>query len=297
MGLFDLLGSVFSSGDSAREAADVQNQYAQQGMNALNKQYNQSQGYQQPYYDVGTQGMKSLAEMAGNGGFNVTPYNYNQTYQPGNMPQQYQDQGFNFQADPGYQWQLQQGNNAVQGNAAAGGMQLSGTTQKALQRYGQGLANQTYGQAFNRNTNQRDYGANQAQAGIQNWQNQNLFNLANLQGNRANEFNMYQAQNQQTGNQYNRMSDIAGVGQGAANYMSQLSQNYGNFLSDLYGSMGANQAAGIMGQQAQQQQGLNTAIGLGGLGTSLAGLFSGGWGATQTPYQKASSMIKKTYGV
>jgi hypothetical protein len=144
-------------------------------------------------------------------------------------------------------------------------MQLSGATQKALQRYGQGLANQTYGQAFNRYTNQRDYGANQAQAGIQNWQNQNTFNLSNLLGNRANELNMYNAQNQQAGNQYNRMSDIAGVGQGAANQMSYAAGNFGTSLADLYGTMGANQAAGIMGQQAQRNQGLNSAIGLGSL--------------------------------
>lgn len=47
---------------------------------------------------------------------------------------------------PGYQFQLGQGNNAINAAAAAGGTLNSGNQAMALQKYGQGLAGQNYGQ-------------------------------------------------------------------------------------------------------------------------------------------------------
>lgn len=61
-----------------------------------------------------------------------------------------------FQASPGYNFQLEQGLNALQNSAAAGGSLESGRTLKALQEYGQGLANQEYGNW--RNQQALDYG-------------------------------------------------------------------------------------------------------------------------------------------
>jgi len=49
---------------------------------------------------------------------------------------------------PGYQFQLQQGQQAVQGSSAAKGMFDSGNTASALTQYGQGLAQSTYQQQF-----------------------------------------------------------------------------------------------------------------------------------------------------
>jgi hypothetical protein len=52
--------------------------------------------------------------------------------------------------DPGYQFQLQQGNQALERSLAAQGMGQSGAALKAAQEYGQGLASQSYGDAYNR---------------------------------------------------------------------------------------------------------------------------------------------------
>lgn len=52
----------------------------------------------------------------------------------------------NFRNTPGYQFQLQEGSKAITGNAAARGLLNSGSTAKALQKYGQGLADSTYQQ-------------------------------------------------------------------------------------------------------------------------------------------------------
>ena len=61
--------------------------------------------------------------------------------------------GFNpqdLQNDPGYQFRLQEGESALGRSLAAQGMSQSGAAMKAAQRYGQGLADQTYNDAYRR---------------------------------------------------------------------------------------------------------------------------------------------------
>lgn len=54
------------------------------------------------------------------------------------------------QNDPGYQFRLQQGNQALERSLASRGLGQSGAALKAAQEYGQGLADQTYNDFFNR---------------------------------------------------------------------------------------------------------------------------------------------------
>lgn len=54
------------------------------------------------------------------------------------------------QMDPSYQFRLGEGMKALDRTAAARGGLLSGATLKGAQRYGQGLASQEYGNAYNR---------------------------------------------------------------------------------------------------------------------------------------------------
>lgn len=51
---------------------------------------------------------------------------------------------YSWEGSPGYQWQLQQGQQAIDNSAASGGGLFSGATLKAQQTYGTGLANQDY---------------------------------------------------------------------------------------------------------------------------------------------------------
>jgi hypothetical protein len=55
-----------------------------------------------------------------------------------------------FEADPGYQFRLEEGQKALERSAAARGGVLSGRSAKEAVRYGQGLGAQEYGAAFNR---------------------------------------------------------------------------------------------------------------------------------------------------
>lgn len=73
------------------------------------------------------------------------------TYTASTQAPMTQQQAFDaFRATPGYQFQLDEGNKAIERGAAARGLRLSGGTLKGLQQYGQGLADTTYGDYFNR---------------------------------------------------------------------------------------------------------------------------------------------------
>lgn len=67
-----------------------------------------------------------------------------------NGPEGYAQALAQFQASPGYQFQFDEGMRAVNAGAAASGMSNSGATLKALQARGQQLANQDFGQYYNR---------------------------------------------------------------------------------------------------------------------------------------------------
>lgn len=55
-----------------------------------------------------------------------------------------------FEADPGYQFRMDEGMRGVEGGAAARGGLLSGAALKAIQKYGQNFASNEYGNAYNR---------------------------------------------------------------------------------------------------------------------------------------------------
>jgi hypothetical protein len=66
-------------------------------------------------------------------------------------------QQFNFEADPGYQFRMAEGQKALERSAAARGGLQSGATLKALTRYSQGVASDEYSKAFDRfRTTQND---------------------------------------------------------------------------------------------------------------------------------------------
>lgn len=61
-----------------------------------------------------------------------------------------------FEADPGYQFRLDEGSKAIERSAAARGGLNSGSTMKSLLNYGQNAASQEYNNAFNRFNINRD---------------------------------------------------------------------------------------------------------------------------------------------
>lgn len=72
-----------------------------------------------------------------------------------------------FQASPGYQYQVQQGLRAVDAGAASRGYLRSGATIKAEETLGSNLANQGFGEYYNRLMGLTTLGANAAAGGAQ----------------------------------------------------------------------------------------------------------------------------------
>lgn len=78
-------------------------------------------------------------------------------FQPGDLTQ-----------DPGYQFRLTEGNKAIDRQQAAKGSYFSGSALKAAQDYGQGLADTTYNEAYNRwlQQNQQNIGVADSLSGL-----------------------------------------------------------------------------------------------------------------------------------
>lgn len=80
--------------------------------------------------------------------FNPTPYEAGPAY---TAPTPFQAPTMaDAEANPGYQFALQQGSQAIMGNAAAAGLAKSGGTLKNLMAYGQQMGQQNYGQVYDR---------------------------------------------------------------------------------------------------------------------------------------------------
>lgn len=114
--------------------AGLFNGYNQQTDN-LNDKYGAETGNLDPYLQAGRQGITSLSSMLQPGG---------------ELTKQFSFDPKDLQNDPGYQFQLQQGQKAINNSTAANGLAGSGSQAKALSQYNQGLAGTTYNNAYNR---------------------------------------------------------------------------------------------------------------------------------------------------
>ncbi len=149
------------------------------------------------------------------------------------------DQGFDFEADPGYQFRQQQGEESINRAASARGGRNSGRTYKELAQFNQGLASNEYNRAYQR----RMQGAGMAD------QSQNM--LALNQAGRTDAAALAA--------QHNQMG-LAGVGYGAQGQIAGMRATQGSQLAGL-GMGAAGQLAGIQGQLGQQQLGMQSQLG------------------------------------
>lgn len=150
--------------------------------------------------------------------------------------------------DPGFQFRLQQGEDALQNSAAARGGLLSGGTAKAMERYAQDYSSNEYQNVYNRSLT--DY--------------QQAYN----------QFQQTQA------NQFNRLAAIAGVGQTSAGQLNSTAGAAGNNVSSILLGTGAQIGQDVQNAAAARASGYvgaanaysNMFSGLGGL---AAGLYNG----------------------
>lgn len=151
------------------------------------------------------------------------------------------------QMDPGYAFRRQQGEQAIQRQMAAGGLGGSGSALKAAARFGQDMASQEYGNAYNRFMANRanqigmlQGGANTgfgAAQGVGNIYMGTGTNLANVFGNTAQQMAASQGNAAQMGGQnlVNTGSAYANAAMGPTNLLAQLAGQGAQFGAYMYG--------------------------------------------------------------
>lgn len=187
-----LLGGLFGASASKKAASTAANS-ANQATALQREMWEQGRADQEPWMLAGK---NALAQMQA----------------PGMAPQQWRNFTMaDYKADPGYAFRMSEGLKALDKTAAARGGLLSGATLKGAQRYGQDLASQEYGAAYNRyNTDQTN---TMARGDIG----------------------------------YNRLAALAGVGQTTATNMAGQGQTAANAMGNSINAAGQATAAGQMG--------------------------------------------------
>lgn len=176
-----LVSGVMGS-QAASNAADAQLSAAREAIAEQRRQFDLTRSDFEPYRTAGRTGLQSLMSQMGLQGGTGT------LLQPFSMA--------DFQADPGYQFRISEGEKALERASKARGMFDSGSAYKDLLRFNSDQASQEYGNAFNRNLTNR----------------QTIYNmLAGLSG---------------TGQ--TATGQTATAGSNAANNISQIQQSAGN---------------------------------------------------------------------
>jgi len=141
------IGGALVSGtlgsDASRSAANKQYDANMAGVNLQRDMWNQSQANLQPYMRAGSDATGRLSDLMGTSA-NTGAQGY------GSLTGKFTGQDYLNNADPSYQFQLQQGQNALQNSQAAGSGALSGAAMKSLMGYNQDYASTGYQNAFNR---------------------------------------------------------------------------------------------------------------------------------------------------
>jgi len=197
------IGAIGQS-SAANNATNAQQEAANQQLALQQQIYGDQTQRFDPFYQFGQAGISGLQNA-----LNSQP-----TYQ-----------AYNHTADPGYQYMLDQSQNAIQGSAAANGGLFSGATLQALQSNATGLASQDYNQGFARH--QQIYG---------------------------NQQNEYQ-------NRLNALFNQVNMGQGAAGMQATAGSNYAAGAGQAYGAYGDAGAAGAIAQGNALSGGINNALG------------------------------------
>jgi hypothetical protein len=234
------IGGAVIGGISANKAADTQAQAAEQAAQLQYQEFQQQQANQQPWLDAGKGALPQLSSMA-----STTP--------------QFTQADFLNNMDPAYQFDLQQGQQALERSAAAQGGLQSGGTLKALTQYAQGQASNEYQNAYNRYMNN------------QNTQFNRLASLAGI-GQTAG------AQMGQAGE--NMAGNVGNIMTGAANAQGAAAIAQGNAYSSGLSTLGSGIGNNLMANQFINRYGSNGGYGAASLGSSL-----GDVSAPVAPYQ------------
>jgi hypothetical protein len=222
------IGGGLIASSAAKSAAKTQADAANQATSLNRDIFNQQQKNALPWLQSGQGAVLRLSDMLNPGGALDQQWD-KQFVAPTSVTEQ---------NDPGFQFRLQQGQQALERSAAAKGGVLSGGTLKGINRYAQDYASNEYGNVYARAKDEYNTAYNQFQQGQSNRFNR-LASLAQLG----------QTATGQLGQEASQFGANAGnniTGAGAALAAGQVGA--GNALSGALGSLG-----GIAGTAYQNQ--------------------------------------------
>ena len=139
-----VLGGLIGGGASA-SAAKAQADAAKYAANLQYQMYQQTVQRLQPWTDAGTAAVKTMGGFLGLPGYSSAPSGWG----VGSALQPFQPTMDQLSKTPGYQFTLQQGEQAATNSLAAMGLGSSGAAVKGAETFATGLASQTYQQQFN----------------------------------------------------------------------------------------------------------------------------------------------------
>lgn len=312
---------------AAEAAGAIQKSVSDQQLALQKQQYEEGVKRQQPWLDAGS---NALAKMQAGAFTQPAAFDVNNpayarpaAFNP-NDPSYARPEAFNvydpryaqpgafsfgandFQADPGYAFRLSEGQRGLDRQAAARGGLISGSALKAASRYGQDMASQEYGNAFNRALTQygtkvdtANTGFNRALTGYNadvarsdTGFNRALTGYNTAAANSDTLFNRaltgYNADVARSDTGYNRLAGMAGVGQTTSQQLNALGGNYATNASTALGNYGTGAANAITGAGAAE------AAGIRGVGNTLASGLQAGLGAYQDQ-QNYDAWLKRKY--
>lgn len=142
-----VVGGAVIGAVASKKGAEAQAGAAESGQRMTQAQFEQTREDQAPWRLAGERALEAIQAAPD---FQFTPTDF---------------EAFK---DPAYEFRMEEGLNVLERGAAAKGRVLSGAQGKALTRYGQDLASQEYGNAFNRAlvTYQQKLATQQSLAGV-----------------------------------------------------------------------------------------------------------------------------------
>jgi hypothetical protein len=192
----------------AEQAQQLEQKNQQAGVNFQQNEWTGQQAAEQPYQTLGSTSANAYAKLINNPFTAPTLAQAEQT--------------------PGYQFNLQTGTQAIDAQAAATGNLNSGNTGVALTKFGQGLAQNTYQQAYQNALNSYTTNLNAAGQGV----NTGLTSTGQLgqfgQSAANNLSNLYLTGGQQQASQLNNQGAAAAAGtMGQANAYANMANGIG----------------------------------------------------------------------
>jgi hypothetical protein len=240
-----VIGEALGLESSAEEAAAEQQAALDEARTYEERMYDEAQGYLSPYSEAGGGHLQALSEGIRGGEFSVGKFDY----QGRPVERSIESYMGNLEDNPAYQFRLNQGQKAIDRASAAGGRFGGGQTAKELMRFGQGLASQEYGNAFDRASRER-----QANLGAE----QSRYNRA---------VGGYGLEQERLQNLMNQRTGMVNMGQQASGALANAALGQGSNLADIAIQQGNVAASSTMAGGNQ----LGQLLGLGGSAAKIYG--------------------------